>query len=149
MIVLKIESIKEFMSCLFAGDMFDKFHIGNCEVTTFTTFQCDGRRKKEWYDTDERPEDNSGFLFWQELKPVIFSFIKGKKTPLKMNLDFCHYMKDGDVGSLRVQFENNQLLLFTGYMQKEFSLDKQKQTKWDENCLSFIQKHKIVSTQLQ
>ena len=66
-----------------------------------------------------------------------------------MNLDFCHYMKDGDVGSLRVQFENNQLLLFTGYMQKEFSLDKQKQTKWDENCLSFIQKHKIVSTQLQ
>ena len=143
MIVLKIESVKEFMSCLFSGDMFDKFHIRNCEVTTFTTFQCDGKRKKEWYDTDELPEDKSGLLFWQEMKPVIFSFIKGKKKPLKMNLDFCHYMTNGDIGSLRVQFERDQLLIFTGYMQKDFSMDKQKLFLWDENCRSFIQKNKI------
>ena len=147
MIVLKIESVKEFMSCLFTGDMFDKFHTGNCEVTTFTTFQCDGKRKKEWYDTGEVPEDTTGLLFWKELKPVIFSFIKGKKTPLKMCLNFCHYMPEGDVGSIRVQYEKEELLIYTGYMQKEFSLDKQKQFIWDENCLSFMKKNKIVSTQ--
>ena len=53
-------------------------------------------------------------------------------------MDFCHYMGNGDVGSLRVQYEKGELLVFTGYMQKEFSLTKEAQQAWDEKCRNFL-----------
>ena len=149
MIVLKIENIKEFMGLLLTGDMFDRFRVTGCEVTTFVTFKSDGKRNDNWFDTDEREEDVSGLILWQQLKPIIFSLIKGTKTPEKLKIDFCHYMENGDVGSLRMQFEKEELLLFTGYMQRDFSLDKGKQQAWDENCIQFIKKNNITSTQLQ
>lgn len=148
MIVLKIENIKDFMSFLFAGDMFDRFRVSVCEVTTFVTFRADGKLCPEWFDSDERPEDDSGLADWQQLKPIIFSIIKGKKTPEKMRIDFCHYRENGDCGSLRIQYENDELLLFTGYMQKEFSLNKEREREWDENCIRFLRKKEIASTQL-
>ena len=148
MIVLHIEGVKEFMEQLFYGDMFDRFHVKDCEVATFTVFRIDGRRQDEWYDTDEREGDGTGFVTWNQLKPYVAEWIKGKKKPRKMEMNFCHYMKDGDVGSLRVHYEKEQLHLYTGYMQKEFLPDKEKQQQWDENCRNFIRKNKIVSTQI-
>lgn len=60
MVVLEIESVKVFMTCLFQQEVFDKFHVRDCEVTTFTRFSCDGktlmsgmkrkrRREKNWF----------------------------------------------------------------------------------------------------
>lgn len=148
MIVLKIENVKEFMSRLFAGDMFDRFHVRDCDVTTFVTFCVEGKLHGEWLDSDERPEDTMEFVLWKQLKPIVFSLIKGKKPPGSMRLDFCHYMKNGDVGSIRVQYEKEELLLYTGYMERNFSLDKGSAEEWDENCLGFIKKNNVVSTQL-
>lgn len=148
MIVLEIENIKGFMEQLFNGEMFDRFHVRNCEVTTFVTFQIDGTRHDAWYDTDEKMEDATGLVLWQQLKPYVFTWIKGKRVPEKMCLDFCHYMANGDVGSIRIQYEQERLQIFTGYMQKEFSLDRGNQQEWDENCIQFIRKNGIVSTQL-
>ena len=148
MLVLQIENIKEFMGHLFHRDIFDRFHVRECEVTTFTTFRSDGIRQDEWYDTDEKAEDSTDYVTWQQLKPYVFEWIKGKKTPHKMKIDFTHMMANGDVGSLRIQYEKEQLLLFTGYMQREFSMDKSSQQLWDDNCLNFIQKNKIISTRL-
>jgi len=148
MIVLKIEKVKEFMGLLLTGDMFDKFRVSSCEVTTFVTLQTDGKRNDDWYDSDEREEDASGLVSWQQLKPVVFSLIKGTKTPEKMKIDFCHYMENGDVGSIRMQFEKGDLMVYTGYMQREFSLDKDRQQAWDENCINFIKKNNIASTQV-
>ena len=149
MLVLQIENIKEFMGHLFNRDIFDRFHVRECEVTTFTTFHSDGKRQDEWYDTDEKVEDSTDYVTWQQMKPYVFEWIKGKKTPHKMKIDFTHMMANGDVGSLRIQYEKERLLLFTGYMQKEFSLDKSSQQLWDDNCLHFIQKNKIISTRLE
>ena len=148
MVVLKIENIKDFMGRLLTGDMFDRFRVSDCEVTTFTTLKTDGKRNDEWFDTDEREQEASGLVLWQQLKPIVFSLIKGTKTPQKLKIDFCHYMENGDVGSLRVQYEKDELLLFTGYMQREFSLDKVKQQEWDDNCIQFVRKNNITSTQL-
>lgn len=149
MIVLQIENIKEFMGHLFSGDMFDRFHVRECEVTTFVTFRTDGKRHESWYDSDEKIEDNTGLITWQQLKPYVFDWIKGKKTPQKVKIDFCHYMANGDVGSMRIQFESQKLHVFTGYMQREFSMDKSQQQMWDDNCEKFIQKNKIVSTRIE
>lgn len=148
MIVLEIENIKEFMAQLFTGEMFDRFHVRSCEVTTFVTFRIDGRRHDAWYDTDEKVEDKTGLVIWQQMKSYVFAWIKGKKVPEKLRLDLCHYMTNGDVGSLRIQYESEKLQIFTGYMQKEFSLEKGAQQDWDENCLNFIKKNGIVSTQV-
>lgn len=146
MIVLKIENIKEFMIRLFQENMFDKFHVNHCEVTTFVTFSTDGKVNASWFSDEE--EEIGRLIAWQRLKPVIFSFIRGKKTPGKLQIDFCHYMADGDMGSLRVQYDENGLFLYTGYMQRDFVPGHEKQLEWDENCISFIKKNGIVSTQL-
>lgn len=137
------------MAQLFAGEMFDRFHVNKCEVTTFTTFVTDGRCHPAWFDTDEKPSDGSGLVTWSMLKPVIYSLIRGKKTPKRLLLDLCHPMTNGDVGSLRIQYEKEELLLFTGYMQKEFSMRKEKQQQWDDNCEEFIKKNDIASTHLE
>ena len=88
MIVLHIEGVKEFMEQLFYGDMFDRFHVKDCEVATFTVFRIDGRRQDEWYDTDEREGDGTGFVTWNQLKPYVAEWIKGKKKPRKMEMNF-------------------------------------------------------------
>ncbi len=153
MIVLKIENIKELMGRLFAGDMFDRFHVSECEVTTFVTFYAGGKLHPEWFDTGESyGQDRAGrpeIVTWRQLKPFIFSLIKGKKTPSKICINFCHYMENGDCGSLRLQYEKEELLLFTGFMQRNFSLDKEKQIEWDENCLQFIKRNNITSTHVE
>lgn len=150
MLALKIENVKDFMSRLFAGDMFDKFQVRECEVTTFTTFSTRGQLNKEWFDSDEKETLGSEELVtWLQLKTIIYSLIKGNKTPSKMKIDFCHYRENGDCGSLRLQFENQELFLFTGYMQKEFSLEKEKQINWDESCIQFLKRNEIVSTHIE
>lgn len=146
MIVLHIENVREFMAHLFSGEMFDRFHVASCEVTTFVTFRTDGKRHDAWYDTDEKVEDATGLVTWKQLKPYVYDWIKGKKVPEKLCIDFCHYMANGDAGSLRVQYEKETLQIFTGYMQKEFSLNKEAQQEWDVNCQNFIKKNNIVST---
>jgi hypothetical protein len=149
MIVLQIENIKEFMVELFQGEMFDRFHVSGCEVLTFTRFVSDGKQNPAWYDTEEKQENSTGLVKWCEMKAVVFSLIKGKKTPAYMKIDFCHYMASGDVGSLRIQYEDDRLLVFTGYMQREFTLDKSNLQKWDENCIQFLKRNKIVSTHIE
>ena len=46
MIVLHIEGVKEFMEQLFYGDMFDRIHVKDCEVATFTVFRIDDNFKR-------------------------------------------------------------------------------------------------------
>ncbi len=141
MIVLKVENIKDFMAQLVTGEMFDKFHVAECEVTTFVTIRIDGRRNDGWFDTDEKPVDTGRQVLWKQLRPVIFELIRGKKTPEVFKVDFCHYLGNGDAGSLRMQYEKGELFLYTGYMQKEFSMDKAGQQTWDDNCRNFLREY--------
>ena len=72
---------------------------------------------------------------------MIFELIRGKKTPEVFKVDFCHYLGNGDAGSLRMQYEKGELFLYTGYMQKEFSMDKAGQQTWDDNCRNFLREY--------
>lgn len=137
------------MSLLFGSEMFDRFHVRECELDTFVSFRIRGQLHREWLDTGEAPEDAAGLAVWQQLKSIVFSLIKGKRSPGRMRLDFCHYMENGDVGSIRLQYEREELLMYTGYMEKEFSLDRGNGQDWDENCIRFLKKYQVVSTQIQ
>ncbi len=140
MIAIEIENIKEFMSHLLVGTAFDTFHVETCEIVTFVCMTLDGKRHFDWYDTEERPEKTDGSVTWKELKPIAYQMVKGNKTPERMKLDFFHRKENGDVGSLRVEYSKDSLIVYTGYMQREFSMDKTAQQEWDEACRIFIQK---------
>lgn len=145
MTAFQIENVKEFMQHLFQTDMFDRFYVGGCEVSTFVTFSIDGKKNRDWYDTGEEMEDGRR-VSWRELKPVIYMLIKGKKTPGRLMIDLRHYLPDGDMGSFRIMFEKDVLTVYSGYMQQEFSMDREKQLLWDEKCENFLKKNDIVST---
>ena len=70
MVVLEIESVKVFMTCLFQQEVFDKFHVRDCEVTTFTRFSCDGKNFDEWYEEEEKKGEE--LVRWKQLKPLVF-----------------------------------------------------------------------------
>ena len=84
MIVLEIDSVKEFMQHMFQGSMFDRFHLRSCEVTTFATFHIDGRCFDDWFDSDEKRTDETGLVTWNMMKTFVFSWIKGNKVPRQM-----------------------------------------------------------------
>lgn len=147
MIALEIENVKKFMVSLFQGDMFDKFHVSGCEVLTFVTFITDGRKNEAWYDSDEKSfGDETGLVLWKEVKNLVFELIKGNRVPEKMNIDLCHYLSSGDMGSVRISYENGKLYMYSGYMQKEFSMDKSGQQEWDDRCCDFVKKNAIEFT---
>ena len=77
MIVLEIDSVKEFMQHMFQGSMFDRFHLRSCEATTFATFHIDGRCFDDWFDSDEKRTDETGLVTWNMMKTFVFSWIKG------------------------------------------------------------------------
>lgn len=145
MITGNIESVKEFMQGLFNGDMFDRFHVSSCMITTFVEYSIDGKYNKNWFENGEKDQEASGLITWLEIKPMVYQMIRGHRTPEKMKIDFCHYMPDGDVASIRIEYQDDQLRFYTGYMQKEFTLNKEKQQEWDENCLLFFKKNQIIS----
>ena len=66
MIVLEIDSVKEFMQHMFQGSMFDRFHLRSCEVTTFATFHIDGRCFDDWFDSDEKRNAIRGYCNFPE-----------------------------------------------------------------------------------
>lgn len=134
MIAVEIDNVKSIMSKLFATDKFDLFHVREIQVVTFTTFIIDGSRQALW---NENVKDEN--LLWSEIKECVYQLIKGDKPPLKLKIDFCHQMNNGDIGSLRIQYEKEKLSVFSGYMQKSFSLDKNGINAWDEKCAKFLE----------
>ncbi len=83
-----------------------------------------------------------------EIRTIVLELIKGKQTPDFLKIQFVYYSENGDCGGLRVQFEAGTLTCLSTYTPAEFSLDRNAETFWDENCQAFLKKHEIVSTQL-
>ena len=82
MILLKISEIQKAMAHLLIRDAFDECYLEQVEVLTFAklTMQC--WRNPNWYD--EAPADD--WVRWKECKPMIFTYIKGDRTPTMMRI---------------------------------------------------------------
>ncbi len=151
MISLKISDIKSAMAHLLVRDSFDSFYLDDAEITTFVNLSLRGRRNMAWYDSDE--QDMIGSLSelvrWLEMKPIIFSYIKGDKTPTIMKITLkadsqwaWRWLKAGGVAGqylemkpellLHFRYEQNQLYVVTGISYLQFTMDKQIEFAWDE-----------------
>ncbi len=145
MILIKIFDIKETMAWLLMRDGFDRWLLEEAQVTTFAKMTMGGHRNFGWYDGEERENypDMPEYIYWKEAKPVLFSYIKGKKTPSQFQISLRlskeeaarrlgEQMAGQDVDFLlHFRFEKGNLSAVTGCSYREFSMNKQAEFAWD------------------
>ena len=146
----QIEEVKPFMAQLLLQETFDKFCVSVAEIRTIVPITIKGTMSHDWLSPEDAEKYKElEYIPWKLLRPVVFELIKGKQTPDFLKIQFVYYSENGDCGGLRVQFEAGTLTCLSTYTPAEFSLDRNAETFWDENCQAFLKKHEIVSTQLK
>lgn len=160
MILLRILDIKSTMAQLLIRESFDCFFLENVEVLTFANLSVRGRRNQDWYDEDEKEDHQAEWIHWKEIKPLIFEYIKGQKTPsvLKVSLKADRYLaeqmlKNSGVWDrylaeqpdlmLQIRYEKGVLSAVTGISYREFTMDKQVEFAWDKAVQQFFRELKI------
>lgn len=162
MIALQIKSIKQIMNSLLVAETFDHFLTEEVSITTFNTFTIDGHIEKAFYTTEEIEESGESmpeFSSWHDIRPVCFSLIKGKKTPVSFRFilhadqALVHQIANSpecDVAEnlirslvLNVRYENGTAMLVTGTAFSTFILDKSVDKLWDSYVKSFLASMKI------
>ncbi|MBQ0001796.1 MAG: hypothetical protein KBT01_09740 [Clostridiales bacterium] len=163
----KIADVKDFMSKLLIGEVFDSFSFVEGSVTTYCTFNIDGLLRQEFFDTDVQTamkEKHVVYASWKEIRPHYYSFIKGKRTPLSFKIVFqlSHYQTEQilknaqlpisiDMVSglfLNIQYKNNELLCTSGVSLKTFLPDKSLERHWDTVIPGFFKKNQIPFEEL-
>lgn len=158
----KITELKTFMSKLLASDCFDIFLLEQASITTYNTFTIDGHMEKaffsseEWEDASIRPYS---FTCWSHIRPICFSLIKGKKTPVSMKYvlrlkpEAMHKLlssenlsiPDGflDAFIVTIRYNENGMSCTTGVSFSDFLPDKAPEHLWDKAFAQFLDKHAI------
>lgn len=159
MILLKIFDVKDLMAALLLSECFDHYILEEVAVTTFAKMKIDGRRNKEWYDTMEEA-DLTEQLYWKEVKPIVFSYIKGKKTPhsFSISLKLPETLARKLIGEplsaqmidasglkllLHIRFEKGILSVITGTSYESFVMDKRADFAWDSGVKILLRQLKI------
>lgn len=146
---LEEPEIKIFMNKLLRENSFDDFEIREAIVSSFVRFEISGMLSKEAISS--APESNKRYYAtWSELKPYIFSFIKGKTKPESIKIVFAggaDLMKNIHPNAaavfLNMNYENNSLHFTAATSQKEFSLNKDLDLKWEDYINNFFTKINI------
>lgn len=157
MIALQITELKTFMSRLLGAEAFDHFLLEEADITTYNAFHIDGRVVKAFYtkeEIEEQPEKNWEFSSWQDIRPVCFQLIKGKKTPVSfqftMHLDEQHSMEliasdDCTVPAevfksfvLNIKYDGSHVTCITATSLNTFLMDKSADAVWDTYMKKFL-----------
>lgn len=164
MIGLKIIDIKTFMTQLFVRNDFDQFLLEQAEVVTAAKMTLSGHRNAEWYDTqvwEMMEEDFREWMQWGEIKNMVFSYIKGKRSPDQMRISFQagrkmaeNMLKETGVWEMycryqptlffQIRYYKNNLILVTGISFSEFHMDKTIEKAWDESVIGWLKKGQIA-----
>ena len=101
MILCKITDKKDFMNKLLAGDCFYSFLLKEASITGLIHFQLDGRINTAFF-SEEDPDAphflSDAFAKWEDVRPICFDLIKGKRTPTRFQ--FILYLKKDAVDQL-------------------------------------------------
>lgn len=158
MVAIEIKNIKEFMNHFLGKESFDSFFLEEATITTFNTFVIDGHRVKDYYDGIDAQgnelEMQGEFSTWREMRPICYSLIKGRRTPVSMKFTLLagtHYMETlkkknegllyGDqikALAVNIRFENGVLRLVTGSSYHSFVMDKTIDNLWDGDFVSSL-----------
>ncbi len=134
--------VKTLMGKLLREETFDFFEVRGVEVVSLTRFEISGVLNKE-FATEKETERN--FCTWGELKPIVFSLVKGKVQPRHMKIVFsfpsekvASLHENASAYFLNMHFENGDVMFTTASQEKVFKMDKSLDTCWDEFVKKFF-----------
>lgn len=158
----KILEVKDFMSKLLLKNTFDHFRLFELSLTTNITYTIDGSLHPDFYDAGEAElikAQEQTHIAWSEVRPICFSLIKGKRTPLYFKivfqlermevaqfLDANRFSQNVDdiFGLyLNCQFDGNCLTCVTGTSLRFFTMDKSVDCAWDDKITEFFKRQQI------
>ena len=151
---------KKCMNALLLHPAFDSFLFIEGDITTFNTFQFNGRLKKDFFSAEEKEAlDDREYALWKELREFCLSLIKGKRTPLGFHfvlsmsapniarlLEQEHLsFAPADVQGLYLNFkyDGTKLSCTTGTSMNLFTLDKSLEQAWDKMAQRIFAKYEI------
>jgi hypothetical protein len=161
MISLRITEVKSFMAKLLAQAAFDHFILREMELATFTNFTINGQLNEAFFSEEELEErrENSRNILWSDVRTVVYSMIKGNKTPLSLKIVFQlprlqseellqrsgGRISEQELGGLylNVRFEKNILHIITGTAIKTFTLDKTLEQEWDKRVKEILKEQAV------
>jgi hypothetical protein len=156
MISIEIKSLKNLMSQLLVGNVFDIFLLEKADITTSVTYSIDGHINRDFYPQEERDASALPYDFkqWSEIKGLCFDLIKGKHTPL--NFKFVLQLKpelidnaikkelpDTDISQLKaliiiIKYDGSKAIITTGTSFHSFVPDREPEKTWDKAILKYL-----------
>ncbi|MCR5824699.1 MAG: DUF5721 family protein [Lachnospiraceae bacterium] len=150
---LKITEMNRFMGKLLKSDAFDRFLFREGTVRTFMDFIYSGEIHADYFDSEER-DGLQKYARWSDVKENILGLIRGKHTPLCIQLSFLadeelklETAGTGEKGifslSMGFTYKNGSATIVTGIYRNTFSLDKELEKKWDLKVEQFLTENEI------
>ena len=135
------------MSMLLSGDTFDTWEVIEAKADTFCEVRLSGKIKKDFFDTEER-ETLPEYAKWQDVKPLFYQAIKGKKLPLAFSVVLLLPNKEEQEGNrfLNIRYTKQGCVITTGYSQQTFSMDKTAEQAWDILAGEWLKEKGILYT---
>ncbi len=164
MTALAIQNVGTFMDLFLCTDTFKDFVLEEASLTTANTYTIDGRLVQEYYSHEEwedpafHPYD---FAPWENLRPLCYSLIKGKRTPVRFQ--FVLQAKPDKAGELlqagedtadtlsqlqalilNIRYDGQKLTLVSGTSYQTFVMDHTIDKLWDAALRQFLTEHNIA-----
>lgn len=160
MIALQIDDIKQFMLHLFSKDTFDAFWLYEAKVKMAASYVVDGALNMDFYDQDEKEVlEGRTYALWKEQKNLIFSMIRGHKTPESMQIvlmlspsntekmilqgNLPIHPEDVRGLFLNIYFKQGVLQCTTGVSLKTFTLEKGLDHMWEDMVRKYFKQKSI------
>ena len=165
MLSIQIQDVKEFMNQLLRSDLFHPFYLWEASIKTAVSYHIDGRLNQDFYNTDELESlPQTDYISWAQIKPQIFSMIKGSKTPLNMKIilmlsktDTSELLNKYNLPLsgeninglfLNVHYDGTRLSCTTGVSYRTFTMDKRLESVFEETILTWLRQSNISYTTL-
>lgn len=160
MIALQIDDVKQFMLHLFSKETFDSFLLYEAKVKMAASYVVDGKLNMDFYDQEEKEAlGNREYALWKEQKNVIFSMIRGHRTPEHMQIVLMlsksnvekmimqnHFpITPEEVRGLffNIHYKQGTLSCTTGTSLRTFTLEKGLENLWDEMVQKYLKQKQI------
>jgi hypothetical protein len=144
------DELKNFMSKLLKEETFDKFEIRSAEILMHFGIEINGLLNKSLLAEDSANAKRN-YVFWEEVRPLIFSFIKGKVKPKTIKIVFSltneeleNLHKNAAACFINILFENDSVMITTAASEKTFSLDKSVIGCFDDFVVKFFKESGIA-----
>lgn len=158
----QIKEVKNFMGKLLGSDAFDAFLLAEASITTYNRFTIDGHIEKAFFTGDVNDDSvlpPYEFSEWKNMRPVCFSMIKGKRTPVSFKL-ILHLkpelvsqilagggadvtLSDIKAFVLNIKYDGGMLTCITATAFFTFLPDKTPDRLWDDYMARFLSKREI------